>query len=103
MIIKREVVAGVILDERSELTLSDLSRCCAVRKETIVALVEEGILTPATSTGGDYRFAGASVKRATRALRLQRDLELDLAAVALAVDLLEEIELLRERLRLYEQ
>lgn len=102
MISKSEVVTGVVLDERTQLTLKDLCRCCSTREERIVALIEEGILTPAAGRRGDYRFAGTSVKRAARALRLQRDLELDLAGVALALDLLEEIEHLRLRLRVYE-
>jgi len=37
--------------------------------------------------------------RARRALRLQRDLEIDLTGAALAVELLDEIESLRTRLR----
>ena len=97
-------MAGVVLDERTQITLTELCRCCSARKETIVALVEEGILSPAGGSGGSsYRFAGTSVKRASRALRLQRDLEMDLAGVALALDLLEEIERLRQRLRVYER
>ena len=105
MISKRRVVTGVVLDEQAEVTLSDLCRSCSVRREKVIALVEEGILTPTTRAERQkgYRFPGSSVKRASRALRLQKELELDLAGVAVALDLLDEIERLRNRLRVYEE
>ena len=46
-----------------------------------------------------WRFTGVSVKRAIKATKLQRDLDLNLPGVALALDLIDEIERLRERLR----
>ena len=104
MISKHRVVTGVILDEHTELTVSDLCRSCSVRREKIMALVEEGILTPIPRKPDDaYTFSGSSVKRANRALRLQRELELDLSSVALALELLEEIEQLSSRLSVYEE
>ena len=105
MMSKRGVVTGVVLDERIELTLTDLCQSCAVERERIVALVEEGILIPIVRTKKDteYRFSGSCVRRARRAIRLQKDLELNLAGVAVALDLIEEIESLRTRLRVYER
>lgn len=102
---KHKVVTGVILDEQTELTLTDLCRSCSVQRERIIALVEEGILSPTTRSKREnrYRFCGSSVRRANRAIRLQRELELDLAGVAVALDLLDEIERLRNRLRVYEE
>ena len=104
MISKYRAVTGVILDEQTELTVSDLCRSCSVRRDKILALVEEGILTPITRKPRDaYTFSGVSVKRANRALKLQRELELDLSGVAVVLELLEEIEHLRSTLRLYEE
>lgn len=104
MISKHRVVTGVILDEQTEFTVNDLCRSCSVRREKIMALVEEGILMPIARKPGDaYTFSGASVKRADRALKLQRELELDLSGVAVALELLEEIERLRRTLRFYEE
>lgn len=104
MISKRSVLTGVVLDEQIELTLSDLCQSCSVERERIFALVEEGILTPIIHAADqkEYRFSGSSVRRAVRAIRIQRDLELNLAGVAVALDLLEEIERLRARLCVYE-
>ena len=44
-----------------------------------------------------WRFSGSALRRAATAQRLTRDLGLNAAGVALALDLLEEIETLRIR------
>lgn len=102
MTTKNEILTGVVLDESLELTVDDLCRSCSVRRETILALVEEGILTPMSRSGVAWRFTGVSVKRAIKATKLQRDLDLNLPGIALALDLIDEIEHLRERLRHFE-
>jgi chaperone modulatory protein CbpM len=92
------VLAGIVIDERSEVTLDQLSFFCAVRREQIVELVDEGVLEPLGGTASQLRFAGNSLRRAAKAIRLQQDLELDLTALALVLDLLERIESLRAQL-----
>ena len=47
-----------------------------------------------------WRFSGTTLPQVARALRLQRDLELNPAGVAFALDLLSEIEDLRKRLKI---
>jgi chaperone modulatory protein CbpM len=46
----------------------------------------------------EWHFTGAALRRARLALRLERDLELNLAGVALALDLMEELQTLRREL-----
>jgi chaperone modulatory protein CbpM len=84
-----------IFEHYALLTIHDLSRLCTVEPQHILALVEEGILQPLPESGGESRFAGETLRRARLALRLQHDLELNLAGVALALELLEEIHHLR--------
>ncbi len=93
------VVTGMIIEEHSELTLEDVSRFCTVRQDRVVALVEEGILEPAGAEPTQWRFPENSLQRAARALRIQRDFEVNLAGVALVLDLLDEIEELRAAMR----
>jgi len=88
-----------ILEEQTELTLADLCHACAVHDEQIIALVDVGVLEPQGREPARWRFGGASLQRARMALRLQRDLDIDLAGAALALELLDEIESLRTRLR----
>jgi len=91
-------LTGVILEEQVELTLAEISRSCSVHAEYIIELVEEGVLAPIGRDPRGWRFAGGQVRRAGRALRLQRDLGVNLAGVALALDLLDELDAMRARL-----
>ena len=88
-----------ILEEQTGLTLDDLCLACAVRDEQIIALVDVGVLEPQGREPTRWRFGGASLHRARMALRLQRDLDIDVAGAALALQLLEEIDTLKARLR----
>ncbi len=96
------IEAGQLLDERLELTLAELCRACAVHADLVIDMVAEGIIEPRGRRPGEWRFRGPSVTRVCVAVRLQRDLDLNLAGVALAVELLDEIDNLRRRLRLLE-
>jgi chaperone modulatory protein CbpM len=92
-------LVGIILDEQAQLTLAELTRACAVHAELIIEQVDEGVLTPVGSEPLRWRFTGTHMRRARMALRLQHDLGLNLAGAALAVQLLDEVEALRARLR----
>lgn len=93
-----DALAGTVLDEAVELTLEEVCAVCAVREERILALVEEGVVRPRGRAPQDWRFAGVTVHRARRAIRLQRELDVDLHAAAVILDLLDEVERLRARL-----
>ena len=100
--IDREILSGLLLDSESSLTLGELSRCCGVHAEFIVELVQEGIIDPLDRDPASWRFTGLSLLRVNRALRLRRDLGINLAGIALAFELMDEIEQLRARLNLLE-
>ncbi len=92
-------LAGIILDEQTELTLAELSRACAAHVQFIIELVEEGVIEPVGREPAHWRFTGVHMRRARVAVHLQRDLGLNLAGAALALQLLDEVEALRVRLR----
>jgi chaperone modulatory protein CbpM len=91
--------SGAIFEESADLTIKDLSRMCAVDERHIVEFVEEGVLTVVEVNTTEWHFTGAALRRARLALRLERDLELNLAGVALALQLMEELEQLRRELK----
>lgn len=95
-------IEGVLLDEGLTVTLTELTQLCDSSGRTLQLMVTEGLLHPRGASPDEWRFNGLEIRRARRAVRLQRDLELNLAGTALALDLLEEVERLRERLRLLE-
>jgi chaperone modulatory protein CbpM len=92
-----ETLPGEICEEHIVLSVADLSRIFAVEERHIVELVEEGVLTVIEVDTSEWRFSGAALRRARIALRLERDLGINLPGVALALDLLEELEQLRRR------
>ena len=92
-------LSGDVLGEDVELTLVELCRTCQLPAERVYELVEEGIIDPLGGEPARWRFRWTSVRRVRCALRLERDLGVNLAGAALALDLLEELDRLRARLR----
>ncbi|MCX2795666.1 chaperone modulator CbpM [Microbulbifer thermotolerans] len=92
-----EETTGPILGEESELTLGELCRACGTSAEEVTALVEEGIIEPLRS-GTRWRFSGVCIRRVRKVYSLRRDLGVNLAGAALAIELLDEIERLQARL-----
>lgn len=84
------------------LSLQDLCRFCQADEAWVVELVEHGVLEPIGSTTGNWRFVGTSIVRAKKARRLNRDLGINTAGVALALDLLEQRDAVLRRLAQYE-
>lgn len=94
------IESGAVLDESIELTLQELCRICAIHAERAMEMVAEGLLEPSGSEPAHWRFTGVALWRAQTALRLQRDLEINMAGAALVVELLEELQELRQRVRM---
>lgn len=93
----------LVLDDDHHISLGDLCRICGITAEQVLALVDEGVIEPAGREPGRWRFHVICIRRVRCAYRLNRDLGINLAGAALAVELLEEIEQLRARLRLLER
>ena len=91
-------LTGFILEDQDELTLDDLCRACAAQSELIKDLVHEGVLAPSGPAPEVWRFTGAHLHRATVAVRLQRDLGVNPAGAALALELMDELHSLRRQL-----
>ncbi len=96
------VHTGTVIEEDS-LTLGQLCRACGVHADWVISLVEESIIEPQGEEIRLWRFSGASLVRAHSALRLQRDLGINLAGIALALDLMEELESLRAQMKIIGQ
>ncbi len=81
-----------IIDEAVTFTTAELCRSCAVEAEFIEALVEEGILEPTGYRRHHWCFPGSSLRRTRITFHLHRDLGVNLAGAALALDLLDRID-----------
>jgi len=94
------ITTGLVLDDDHPLTLAELSRACAMHAEWVLELVDEGILEPIPprTESRHWCFSGHNLHRALVVRRLQRDLGVNLAGAALALELMEEVETLRARM-----
>jgi chaperone modulatory protein CbpM len=95
----RSIPSVEVIDEQTTFVIADLCRSCGVDAEFIEALVEQGILEPSGKRGRHWCFPASSLRRTRVTLRLQRDLGVNIAGAALALDLLERIEALEAQLR----
>ena len=93
----RKILSGTLLDEQVHLSLTEFCQACSSGTEWVIELVEEGILEPSGEESSRWSFPGNTLSKAQRARRLQHDLDINLAGVALVLDLLDEIETLRSR------
>ena len=96
---KKTTRQGEVVDA---LTLQDLCRFCHADEAWVIELVEHGVLDPIGGTTSNWRFVGTSIVRAKKARRLNRDLAVNTAGVALALDLLEQRDAVLRRLAQYE-
>ena len=86
-----------ILDEQRGLSLTHFAQACGQSPEWVLQLIEYDILS--ATHPHRHQFLGEDVARARRAYRLQRDFDASLPAVALMLDLLDEVHQLRRQVR----
>lgn len=94
-----EIITAYVLDDDACLTLEELCAACAVEPRWVIHHVEEGLLPPLSGSVGSWRFSGACLTRTRRIRALERDFDAVPELAALMVDLLEEVETLRARVR----
>ena len=91
-------MSGEVMEEEVELTLAELCQACRMPAEQVFDLVDEGVVEPVGRDPSSWRFRGISVRRVRCVQRLEQDLGVNVAGAALALELLEELERLRNRL-----
>lgn len=92
-------VEGEIVEEDVEFTLVELCRASGASEEQLTLWIAEGAIEPQGTTPREWRFSGAALRRVRTARRLAQDLEINAPGIALALDLLDEINALRARSR----
>ena len=92
-------ISGPIFDESTEITIIELREVCAIETRLVEEMIDEGILEPIGGRDDQRWFHYSCVRRTRTVIHLQRDLGLNLAGAALALELLDRIETLRAQLR----
>lgn len=96
---EHEILTGNIIGNECVLTAEELARACRAEVSWIAELIDVGILAQQGEDQSDWRFCAADLICARRAARLQRAFETNTDAVAVMLDLLAEIQRLRDRLK----
>lgn len=91
----RPLIVQLDMEEFCEVT--DLSVAC------VIEIVEHGILEPQGPNPQEWRFDDVELTIAKRAVKLRGDLDIDWEGVALALELLEEVQQLRAENRMLKQ
>lgn len=99
MVTSLSVLHCQVVEEEVSMSLAELCQACGTESALVLQLVEHGVIEPQGSAPPTWMFSGSSLRRTRTALRLLRDLELNLPGAALAVELLDEISRLQRELR----
>jgi chaperone modulatory protein CbpM len=94
---KHEVMIIANYPQTPLLSLSELCEICKIASEKVEELIAYEIIHPKYSSQHQMLFDLTDLQRVKTTIRLQRDLEVNLAGVTLILDLLNEIEELRAR------
>ena len=97
-----DILTGEVWDEEKEISLPELCRTCQLPAERVTEYIEYGVIEPSSKHQTTLYFQVYCVKRIQRAQRLESDLGVNRAGAALALDLIDELNDLRKRLKHYE-
>ncbi|MCP1421388.1 chaperone modulatory protein CbpM [Pseudomonas laurylsulfativorans] len=86
-----------------QLDMAEFCEAAELSDVYVIEIVEHGILEPQGAQPGDWVFNDYELTLAKRAAKLRRDLDLEWEGVALALDLLEEVQQLRAENRMLKQ
>ncbi|KEI70542.1 chaperone modulator CbpM [Endozoicomonas elysicola] len=81
------------------LSFTEVCLQTGVAEETIIEIIEQGIVEPVGTSRGEWRFSPAMVLLTRKAVRLHDDLDVDWPGIALAIELLEKLDQLRQENR----
>ena len=95
---KKDIIIVADYSHEETLTLDELIEICHVSPDFINELIAFGVVDPHGKV-----FDMSQLDRIQRARRLQRDLEVNLAGVAVVLDLLDDLENMRARLAFLEK
>ena len=98
---KLVITSATVVGKSQPLSADDLARACGAEVEWVAQLVEVGIVN-ASGQQAEWCFYSVDLQRALHARRLEHDFGASLDAVALILDLSQEVRRLKAHLRALE-
>jgi len=98
----KKILADLIITEITDVETISLVKLChsiEIPVEHIFMMVEYGVLEPINYRASHirWRFPADSISKVQTAIRLERDLDLNMAGVALVIELMDELKQLRQQ------
>ena len=81
------------------LSFTEVCLQTGVEEDTVIEIIEQGIVEPIGASHTEWLFSPAMLTLTKKAVRLHHDLDVNWAGIALAIQLLDEVEQLREKNR----
>lgn len=95
-----KTISGIIVENSGSLTLEQFCRATKIKKEIIIEMVDYQLIQPIGEIPEDWHFDSRSLKRGRIAASFYQDLEVNMEGIALALELLDQIEHLQHQLNL---
>ncbi|MEM1244246.1 MAG: chaperone modulator CbpM [Pseudomonadota bacterium] len=95
-----EIVSAEIIDDNFKISFTKLCEYCHSEETFVHTLIEFGLIEPLDKREAELHFDATALQRTQKALRLQRDLAINMEGIALVLDLLDEVTELRQQLEL---
>lgn len=100
---KKELIVVADYTEETILSLEEICQGCHIDSNFIIELIEYDIIHSNLKPANEHTFTLSQLKRIKTAHRLQQDLKVNLAGIAVILDLLDELEELRSRMSVIEK
>jgi chaperone modulatory protein CbpM len=95
---KEKPIVGVVIEETTTYTFVEICQKYQIPKELLIEMIEQGLFPDQSTNPNELHVNQKSIQRIESAFRLHRDLGINLPGVALALDLLDELEKIRREL-----
>ncbi|TAL58685.1 MAG: molecular chaperone [Legionella sp.] len=95
---QENLLTGVLIEETTTYTFTEVCHRYHIPKELLIEIIEIGLFPEQNITAEQMVLDQKSLMRLETAFRLHRDLEVNLPGVALALELMDEMERMRNEL-----
>ena len=86
-----KIISGIIVEKSQSLTLEEFCLATHAERQTVIKMIEYQLIQPQGTAPEEWRFDSLSLKKGRIASSFYRDLEINMAGIALALELLDKI------------
>lgn len=86
-----DLINAIVVEEETPVYFDEICHTLHVEKDFVISLIEYDIVQPLGHNEKEWRFDSTNLKRARTAVSFYRDLGVNLNGIALAFELLEQL------------